>query len=238
MAMMPYAPATLLRSAKRLMMLTPAITSAMSFRAEICGVTLTELQVHDPEEGFGEGYPPPHDGHLRAQCPVSRRWGEVEGDFTLCFRPYALNPNGFSFRVAARAQVSGTLPVVAPADAIARRAYVNETFAKCTELNKKAVESELKELIFKAFAEDKLWTTDWPAVKLKSLSQKKRKTTLFVAPDTALEHDRRDKRAKRFVPQTTQLSDRFRDSPSYSTPEPDQIRDPVMLSLLPLPYSG
>ena len=107
---------------------------------------------------------------------------------------------------------------------------MNETFAKCTEINKKAVESELKELIFKAFAEDKLWTTDWPSVKLKSLAQKKRKTTILAAPDTALEHDRRDKRAKRFVPQP-HLSDRFRDSPSYSTPEPDQIRDPVRPSL-------
>lgn len=48
----------------------------------------------------------------------------------------------------------------------ARRTYVNETFAKCTDANRAAVETELKELVFKAFEADKLWTIDWASVKL------------------------------------------------------------------------
>lgn len=46
------------------------------------------------------------------------------------------------------------------------RTYVNETFAKCTDANRSAVEAELKDLIFKAFNSDQLWKTDWTKVKL------------------------------------------------------------------------
>lgn len=48
---------------------------------------------------------------------------------------------------------------------------MNETFAKCTDANRAAVEAELKGLIFKAFASDKLWTIDWANVKLERCAQ-------------------------------------------------------------------
>lgn len=47
------------------------------------------------------------------------------------------------------------------------RTYVNDTFAKCTDLNRAAVEAELKKMIFDAFQGNKLWTTDWSKVELK-----------------------------------------------------------------------
>lgn len=46
------------------------------------------------------------------------------------------------------------------------RTYVNSTFSKCTDANRKDVEKELKDLIFKAFESNMLWKTDWANVKL------------------------------------------------------------------------
>ena len=43
---------------------------------------------------------------------------------------------------------------------------MNETFAKCTDANRTAVETELKGLIFKAYEKKELWTIDWANVKL------------------------------------------------------------------------
>lgn len=50
------------------------------------------------------------------------------------------------------------------------KTYVNETFSKCTDSNRQAVESELKTLIFKAFENNELWKTDWKNVKLDRLA--------------------------------------------------------------------
>ncbi|KAL8277631.1 hypothetical protein RQP46_009904 [Phenoliferia psychrophenolica] len=88
----------------------------------------------------------------------------------------------------------------------ALKAYVNETFAKCTDANRAAVETELKDLVFKAFEADKLWTIDWAKVSLKALNPpKKRKAFVPSTPASfgvthggADENDRRDKRARRF----------------------------------------
>lgn len=44
---------------------------------------------------------------------------------------------------------------------------MNDTFAKCTDSNRVAVEAELKKMIFDAFQGNKLWTTDWTKVELK-----------------------------------------------------------------------
>ncbi|KAK4046619.1 hypothetical protein OIO90_006489 [Microbotryomycetes sp. JL221] len=90
----------------------------------------------------------------------------------------------------------------------ALKTFVNETFAKCTEANRPAVEAELKDLIFKAYESKELWTIDWPNVKLASLGSKKKRKPAF-APSTpasygvtnvatAQEDDRREKRLKRF----------------------------------------
>ncbi|KAK4703313.1 SAC3 family protein LENG8/THP3, partial [Phenoliferia sp. Uapishka_3] len=89
----------------------------------------------------------------------------------------------------------------------ALKTYVNETFAKCTDANRSAVESELKGLIFEAFEADKLWKIDWANIKLKALNPpKKRKAFVPSTPHAygvthavvADETDRRDKRARRF----------------------------------------
>lgn len=90
----------------------------------------------------------------------------------------------------------------------ALKAFVNETFSKCTEANRPAVEAELKELIFKAYEKKELWTIDWPNVKLASLSSKKKRKSTFTPSTPAsfgvthaavgAEDDRREKRAKRF----------------------------------------
>ncbi|GAA5930200.1 Thp3p [Sporobolomyces koalae] len=86
------------------------------------------------------------------------------------------------------------------------KAFVNETFAKCTDSNRAAVEAELKAAIYKAFQEQRLATTDWKHFKLNSLNPpKKRKTfvpstpaSFGVKPQSTAEDERREKRAKRF----------------------------------------
>ncbi|KAK4047421.1 hypothetical protein OIV83_005468 [Microbotryomycetes sp. JL201] len=88
----------------------------------------------------------------------------------------------------------------------ALKAFVNETFAKCTDANRPAVEAELKDLIFKAYEKKELWTIDWATVKLASLSGKKKRKAAGIVPATygapaavaAQEDDRREKRLRRF----------------------------------------
>lgn len=48
-----------------------------------------------------------------------------------------------------------------------RRQFVNETFAKCTDANRQAVETELKQVIYQAFEKGQLHSTDWKNFKLK-----------------------------------------------------------------------
>ena len=48
----------------------------------------------------------------------------------------------------------------------AGRQFVNETFAKCTDANRQAVETELKQAIYHAFQAGDLWSTDWAKYKL------------------------------------------------------------------------
>ncbi|KAM0786409.1 hypothetical protein ACM66B_001875 [Microbotryomycetes sp. NB124-2] len=88
----------------------------------------------------------------------------------------------------------------------ALKAFVNETFAKCTDANRPAVEAELKDLIFKSYEKKELWTIDWSTVKLASLNGKKKRKTPSIVPATygvssavaAQEDDRREKRLRRF----------------------------------------
>lgn len=47
-----------------------------------------------------------------------------------------------------------------------RRTFVNETFAKCTDANRAAVEAELKGAIYRAFERNELWSTDWTKLEL------------------------------------------------------------------------
>jgi len=58
--------------------------------------------------------------------------------------------------------VPASLPSARP-----RRAFVNETFAKCTDANRQAVELELKQVIYQAFEKGQLHSTDWKNYKLK-----------------------------------------------------------------------
>ncbi|GAA5871909.1 hypothetical protein JCM16303_000912 [Sporobolomyces ruberrimus] len=90
------------------------------------------------------------------------------------------------------------------------KAFVNETFAKCTDSNRQAVETELKAAIYKAFSEKTLTSTDWKSFKLQSLMtpQKKRKAFIpstpasyGVNPQPTAEDERREKRARRFEAQ-------------------------------------
>lgn len=48
------------------------------------------------------------------------------------------------------------------------RLFVNETFAKCTDANRPAVEKELKAAIYQAFERKELWSTDWKNFKLET----------------------------------------------------------------------
>ncbi|GAA5872420.1 hypothetical protein JCM3774_004516 [Rhodotorula dairenensis] len=88
----------------------------------------------------------------------------------------------------------------------ALKQFVNETFAKCTDANRQAVETELKQAIYHAFQAGDLWSTDWAKYKLESLNpSKKRKGFLpttpaanGVSPNLSEEQDRRAKRARRF----------------------------------------
>ncbi|GAA5952085.1 hypothetical protein JCM21900_006246 [Sporobolomyces salmonicolor] len=87
--------------------------------------------------------------------------------------------------------------------------FVNETFAKCTDANRAAVEAELKRAIYTAFSKNELWTTDWKNLKLESLHPgKKRKAfvpstpaSYGVTPHPGSEDARREERAKRFKQQ-------------------------------------
>ncbi|GAA6013727.1 hypothetical protein JCM11491_005075 [Sporobolomyces phaffii] len=89
------------------------------------------------------------------------------------------------------------------------KAFVNETFSKCTDSNRAAVEAELKGAIYKAYQEKTLASTDWKSFKLHSLNpQKKRKAFIpstpasyGVTPQSSAEDERREKRAKRFEAQ-------------------------------------
>ncbi|GAA5867889.1 hypothetical protein JCM8547_003406 [Rhodosporidiobolus lusitaniae] len=84
--------------------------------------------------------------------------------------------------------------------------FVNETFAKCTDQNRAAVEKELKAVIYKAFESKQLHTTNWQALKLESLSPKKRKWTPSTPSSHGIspglgginEKNKREERAKRF----------------------------------------
>ncbi|GAA6028619.1 hypothetical protein JCM8097_007314 [Rhodosporidiobolus ruineniae] len=87
------------------------------------------------------------------------------------------------------------------------KTFVNDTFAKCTDNNRAAVEAELKGAIYRAFERNELWTTDWSKLELQSLNPKKRKAFIpstpasyGVSPSLTDEEDRRLKRAKRFEP--------------------------------------
>ncbi|GAA5981346.1 hypothetical protein JCM5350_004372 [Sporobolomyces pararoseus] len=89
------------------------------------------------------------------------------------------------------------------------KSFVNETFSKCTDSNRAAVEAELKAAIYKAYQDKTLSSTDWKNFKLQSLNpQKKRKAFVpstpashGVAPGLSAEDERREKRAKRFEAQ-------------------------------------
>ncbi|GAA5854626.1 hypothetical protein JCM3766R1_003126 [Sporobolomyces carnicolor] len=93
------------------------------------------------------------------------------------------------------------------------KAFVNETFAKCTDSNRAAVESELKAAIYRAYQDKTLATTDWKHFKLDSLNpQKKRKAFIPSTPASygvnplqqmTREDERREKRAKRFEAQNS-----------------------------------
>ncbi|SGZ21220.1 BQ5605_C021g09344 [Microbotryum silenes-dioicae] len=104
----------------------------------------------------------------------------------------------------------------------ALKAFVNDTFAKCTDHNRPAVEKELKTLIFDAFkrSKEELWNIDWSKVELESLkppSKKRKLTSPLRVPRIAhkapsivhsspasygithgLENHRREERARRF----------------------------------------
>lgn len=44
--------------------------------------------------------------------------------------------------------------------------FANRAFASCTDANRQAVSDELKALIFRAFQDGTLYTTDWQNTKL------------------------------------------------------------------------
>ncbi|GAA5825030.1 hypothetical protein JCM11251_006068 [Rhodosporidiobolus azoricus] len=86
--------------------------------------------------------------------------------------------------------------------------FVNETFSKCTDTNRAAVEKELKAAIYRAFEQNELWTTDWKNLKLQSLNPQTKKRKPGFIPSTPASYgvkaglsedsDRREKRARRF----------------------------------------
>ncbi|SCV74916.1 BQ2448_7945 [Microbotryum intermedium] len=96
------------------------------------------------------------------------------------------------------------------------KTFVNDTFAKCTDHNRPAVEKELKALIFDAFkrSKEELWKIDWSQVELESLKppSKKRKIAHKASSiphsspasygithaSSGLEDHRREERARRF----------------------------------------
>ncbi|POY72168.1 hypothetical protein BMF94_4805 [Rhodotorula taiwanensis] len=88
----------------------------------------------------------------------------------------------------------------------ALKQFVNETFAKCTDANRQAVETELKQAIYHAFQAGQLWSTDWTNYKLESLNPAKKRKGFVpttpaangVSPGLSDEQDRRAKRARRF----------------------------------------
>ncbi|GAA6003745.1 hypothetical protein JCM10207_003578 [Rhodosporidiobolus poonsookiae] len=87
--------------------------------------------------------------------------------------------------------------------------FVNETFAKCTDQNRAAVEAELKAAIYRAFERHELHSTDWAKLKLESLNPKKRKAFIpstpashGVSPHLSNDEDMREKRRRRFEAQS------------------------------------
>lgn len=83
--------------------------------------------------------------------------------------------------------------------------FVNQTFARCNDSNRTDVEAELKALIFEAYKNGKLWSINWSQVQLQTLlpltKRKQNPLTFTPAPpaiDVEDEHDRRQKRLRRF----------------------------------------
>ncbi|KWU43696.1 hypothetical protein RHOSPDRAFT_19172 [Rhodotorula sp. JG-1b] len=113
----------------------------------------------------------------------------------------------------------------------ALKQFVNETFAKCTDANRQAVETELKQAIYHAFQAGDLWSTDWAKYKLDTSVTRLSRFRGFVpttpaangvAPGLSEEQDRRAKRARRFdQPQGSSTGS------AGSTPDPDATYDPV-----------
>ncbi|CAH7685831.1 SAC3/GANP/Nin1/mts3/eIF-3 p25 family-domain-containing protein [Phakopsora pachyrhizi] len=90
--------------------------------------------------------------------------------------------------------------------------FVNQTFGKCNDSNRPAVEAELKALIFDAFKNGRLWSINWPEVQLQTLlpiNKRKQNPLTFTATSQVVnveeEADRRQKRLRRFdnIPNTT-----------------------------------
>ncbi|MBW0460579.1 hypothetical protein O181_000294 [Austropuccinia psidii MF-1] len=90
--------------------------------------------------------------------------------------------------------------------------FVNQTFARCNDSNRTAVEAELKSLIFEAYKNGRLWTINWPQVQLQTLlplNKRKQNPLTFTPASSAVdaenEYDRRQKRLRRFdkIPGTT-----------------------------------
>ena len=51
-------------------------------------------------------------------------------------------------------------------DSVGHREWVARCLGQATEMNKEAVQKELKQVIGEAFANKTLWTTDWNGVQL------------------------------------------------------------------------
>ncbi|BGP09390.1 hypothetical protein JCM10049v2_005258 [Rhodotorula toruloides] len=141
----------------------------------------------------------------------------------------------------------------------ALKEFVNETFAKCTDANRAAVEAELKQAIYKAFESGTMWSTDWKQFKLESLNPTKKRKAFVpstpashgVVPGLSDERDRREKRARRFEAEaaavtngTGSLAARMGNvgrlvqggvhsygeySSGSATPEPDAAYDPNVI---------
>ncbi|KAM0750542.1 hypothetical protein T439DRAFT_234381 [Meredithblackwellia eburnea MCA 4105] len=137
----------------------------------------------------------------------------------------------------------------------ALKTFVNETFSKCTDQNRAAVEIELKAKIHEAFTQSKLWVIDWGSVKLESLNPKKRKIPTFPTNginsslSQSNEIDRRADRAKRFKAEAAAAAAHSSPyagfartagrvvqggvgsmySPYNGTPEPEGVYDPNVI---------
>ncbi|CEQ41195.1 SPOSA6832_02902 [Sporobolomyces salmonicolor] len=80
--------------------------------------------------------------------------------------------------------------------------FVNETFAKCTDANRAAVEAELKRAIYTAFSKNELWTTDWKNLKLERGAIIRAMLTLAAAGVSSRDSLHPGKKRKAFVPST------------------------------------